>query len=164
MSENHENPSASRPGLFAELAQLAAERTLLITVSTVDGGLLCVNFVPKRLMPSEDDALATPLCLTGTPAELDRDMVGQIRGYVAAHRALSSNLKEAQRQMDEAANLAHKKMSRAKATDSRSITRTPTESGSVGSATEVATSTDQRPLPLFEAAEGAEGSRLDTRP
>ena len=115
MSENHENPSASRPGLFAELAQLAAERTLLITVSTVDGGLLCVNFVPKRLMPSEDDALATPLCLTGTPAELDRDLVGQIRGYVSAHRALSSNLAEAQQAMAEASKRAREESAKRRA-------------------------------------------------
>jgi PRTRC genetic system protein E len=155
MSENHENPSASRPGLFAELAQLAAERTLLITVSTVDGGLLCVNFVPKRLTASEDDALATPLCLTGTPAELDRDMFGQIRSYVAAHRALSSNLAEAQHAMAEASKRAREETSkrRAKPADRKPEGQNNIEGQKVRDEAQSNASTGQPSLALFDQPE-----------
>ena len=99
-------PVAEKRGMFSELMPLAAERILLITVSKVDEQTLCVNFVPKQLKSSENDALTTPLCLRGTPAELDQHLVEQVRSYVASHAALASDLAQVQQEMDEAAKKA----------------------------------------------------------
>jgi PRTRC genetic system protein E len=160
MSENQEGQSAAGRGLFAELAQLAADRPLLITVSTVDGGLLCVNFVPKRLNPSEDDALTTALCLTGTPEELDRDLVGQVRGYVAAHRTLSTNLTEVQQAMAEASKRARDESAkrRVKPADRKQEIRSSgTEKGSDGAPS--STSTTHPALSLFDQPEQQDAAK-----
>ncbi|MCW5979608.1 MAG: PRTRC system protein E [Bryobacteraceae bacterium] len=99
-------PVAEKKGMFSELMPLAAERILLITISRVDEQTLCVNFVPKQLKSSENDALTTPLCLRGTPAELDQHLVERVRSYVASHAALASDLAQVQKEMDEAAKKA----------------------------------------------------------
>ncbi len=96
-------PVAEKKGMFSELMPLVAERVLLITVSKVNEQTLCVNFVPKQLKSLENDALTTPLCLRGTPAELDQHLVDQVRSYVASHAALASDLAQVQQEMDEAA-------------------------------------------------------------
>jgi hypothetical protein len=43
---------------------------------------------------SGDDALTTPLTVTGTPDELDRDFAGQLVGFTDAFVKLGSNLAE----------------------------------------------------------------------
>ena len=76
MTETNQGGQGSG-GLFSQLAPMAAERTILMTISMADGGALCVTFIPKRLKPSEDEALVAVLCITGTPEELDCDLVSQ---------------------------------------------------------------------------------------
>lgn len=69
--------------MFTELEPLLADRTLVLTLSAAPGGLIRANVIPKCL--KEDDAaekaLATPLSVTGTAADLDREFPGQIASY-----------------------------------------------------------------------------------
>jgi hypothetical protein len=51
--------------MFAELMDLAAGRTILITVARIDDATLCVSFIPRQLNATENAALATPLCRRG---------------------------------------------------------------------------------------------------
>ena len=102
---NNEN-GTERTGIFTELMPMLGERTILITVAKTDEKTLCVNFVPKQAKAGENEALTTPLCVTGSPEELDRDLVAQVRGFAASHAALSSNLADVQREMNEAAKKA----------------------------------------------------------
>lgn len=104
-NESNETAAAGGKGMFSELMPMAAQRTILITISRLDEQTLCVNFVPK-VNGTENGALATPLCLKGTPAELDQHLVDQVRSYVAHHAAMASDLEEARREMDEAAKEA----------------------------------------------------------
>jgi PRTRC genetic system protein E len=106
LEETSNATTPARGGMFSQLMPLVAERTILITVARVDDRTLCVNFVPKQLKTVENDALSTPLCVTGAPEELDRELVAQLKVYVAGHVALSSNLAEIQKEMDEAAKKA----------------------------------------------------------
>ena len=55
-----------------------------------------VNVIPKRLKDGDsgDDALTTPLTVTGTPDELDREFAGQLVGFTGAFVKLGSNLSE----------------------------------------------------------------------
>jgi PRTRC genetic system protein E len=96
----------NRTGIFSELMPILGERTILITVAKTDENTLCVNFVPKQTKAGEHEALTTPLCVTGSPEELDRDLVAQVRGFAASHVTLSSTLADVQREMDEAAKKA----------------------------------------------------------
>jgi PRTRC genetic system protein E len=79
--------------MFRELMPILNGRQLLLTVSRVDDATLRVCIVPKRL---KDDAgengLCTPLTVTGTPEELDREFATQVSGYTASVVKLSSNL------------------------------------------------------------------------
>ena len=99
---------AARPstGFFAQLMPMLAERTLMLIVSKVDDQLLTLSVVPKRMKEGENTALATPLCCTGTPDELDRDLPAQLRDFVAGHVALSNNLAQIQSEREEAEKAA----------------------------------------------------------
>ncbi len=97
-------------GLFAQLMPMLADRTLMMIVSKADEQHLTVSVIPKRMRDSESAALATPLCCTGTPEELDRELPTQVREFVAGHVALSANLAEIQREREEAEKVAREEL------------------------------------------------------
>ena len=64
-----------------------------------------------QLMPMLAGTLMlTPLCCTGTPEELDRDLPAQLRDFVAGHLALSNNLAQIQREREEAEKAAREEL------------------------------------------------------
>lgn len=94
--------------MFQELMPLLSQRVLILTLSRVADGQIRVNVIPKP-MKSElqsDDALTTPLAVTGTPKELDEQLPRQLLEFVETHQELSSTLKSAKEQMDAAAKAA----------------------------------------------------------
>src|SRR5437868_6820940 len=96
----------SQPGLFAQLEPLLDHRAVLITVSKLDGDQLQVNICPRQLKEGENPALTIPLCVTGTAAELDADLVAQIAGFVSSHTGLNSNLTKIEKEIAEAEKAA----------------------------------------------------------
>src|SRR5207249_10562426 len=98
--------ATSHSGLFAQLEPLLAHRAVLITVSKLDGDQLQVNICPRRLKEGENPALTIPLCVTGTAAELDADLVPQISRFVASHIGLNSNLTAIEKEIAEAEKTA----------------------------------------------------------
>ncbi|MGH9440440.1 MAG: PRTRC system protein E [Terriglobia bacterium] len=84
--------------MFIELEPLLAERTLVLTISKIDHHAIRVNVIPKS--QSENDAaekaLATPLSITGSAAELDRELAVQLAGYTKAVLEMSSTLQQVQ--------------------------------------------------------------------
>ena len=97
-------------GFFAQLMPMLAERTLMLIVSKVDDQHLTLSVVPKRMKEGENAALTTPLCCTGTPEELDRDLPAQLRDFVAGHLALGNNLAQIQREREEAEKAAREEL------------------------------------------------------
>jgi PRTRC genetic system protein E len=97
-------------GFFAQLMPMLAERTLMLIVSKVDDQHLTLSVVPKRMKEGENTALTTPLCCTGTPDELDRDLPAQLRDFVAGHVALINNLAQIQREREEAEKAAREEL------------------------------------------------------
>src|SRR5437870_12333275 len=89
-------------GLFAQLEPLLVHRAVLITVSKVEGEQLQVNICPRQLKEGENPALTAPLCVTGTAAELDADLVAEISRFVASHVGLNSNLAALEEEIVEA--------------------------------------------------------------
>jgi PRTRC genetic system protein E len=65
-----------------------------------------VNVCPRQLKEGENQVLTTPLCLTGTAAELDTELASQISTFVAAHAGLNSNLAQIQKEIEEAEKTA----------------------------------------------------------
>ena len=82
----------------------------MMIVSKADEHHLTVSVIPKRLKDSENAALATPFCCTGTPEELDRELPTQVREFVAGHVALGANLAEIQREREEAEKAAREEL------------------------------------------------------
>ena len=97
-------------GFFVQLMPLLADRTLMVIVSKTDDQHLTLSVVPKRLKESENAALTAPLCCTGTPEELDRDLPTHLREFVAGQVTLSNNLAQIEREREEAEKLAREEL------------------------------------------------------
>ena len=97
-------------GFFVQLMPMLADRTLMLIVSKADDQHLTLSVVPKRMKEGENATLTTPLCCTGTPEELDRDLPAQLRDFVAGHVALSNNLAQIQREREEAEKAAREEL------------------------------------------------------
>src|SRR4029077_12376104 len=95
--------TATAAGFFAQLMPLLADRTLMVIVSKADDQHLTLSVVPKRMKDSENLTLTTPLCCTGTPEELDRDLPTHLRDFVAGGGRQRNNLDTNQRARGEAA-------------------------------------------------------------
>ena len=96
----------TQAGLYAQLAPLLDHRAVLITVSKLEGDHLQVNICPRQLKDGENQALTTPLCVTGTAAELDAELVSQISSFVASHAGLNTNLAAIEKEIAEAEKTA----------------------------------------------------------
>lgn len=92
--------------MFVELMPLLGERTIMITVSRVNQNSIRVNFIPSRKKEDENAALATPLSLSGTAEELDRELGSNLASYVEENLRLQSTLAEAKAEMEAAARAA----------------------------------------------------------
>jgi PRTRC genetic system protein E len=95
--------------MFQELMPLLAQRTLLLMISRVGADEIRINVIPQRLKSTntdQNDALLTPLSISGTPKELDEVLPAQLLEFVGAHLGLSSTLKSVKEQMDGAAKTA----------------------------------------------------------
>ena len=97
-------------GFFVQLMPMLADRTLMLIVSKADEHHLTLSVVPKRMKEGENAALTMPLCCSGTPEELDRDLPTQLCEFVAGHLALSNNLAQIQREREEAEKAAREEL------------------------------------------------------
>ena len=93
-------------GFFAELLPMLNDRTIMMVVAKADDSHLTVSVVPKRVKDDENPALTMPLCCTGTPEELDRELPTQVREFVGGYVTLSGNLAEIRREREEAEKAA----------------------------------------------------------
>ena len=82
--------------MFVELLPILRNRPLMLTLALVGDKAIQVNVIPKRLKDGDsgDNALTTPLTVTGTPDELDREFASQLVGFSDAFVKLGSNLSE----------------------------------------------------------------------
>jgi PRTRC genetic system protein E len=92
--------------MFKELMPLVRQRLVLITVSPIDDNQLRVNIMPKQIGEGENKALTTPLSVTGSAEDLDRDLPTAITEFVASHLTLKQSLDSAKAEMDAAAKAA----------------------------------------------------------
>jgi len=92
--------------MFTELMPLLRKRRLLLTVSLVEGDTIRATVVPQKASDTEDNALSTPLAITGTAEELDRDLPQQLVEFTGAHLQLQTTLASAKAEMEVAAKAA----------------------------------------------------------
>ena len=92
--------------MFKELAPYLRQRAVLLTVTHIEDDQIRVNVIPQKLKDGENAALTTPLTITGTADELDRDLPATLVNFVSAHLQLRNTLDRAKAEMDAAAKTA----------------------------------------------------------
>src|SRR5271157_274474 len=95
-----------RKTMFAELMPLLRKRRLLLTISLVEGDTVRATVIPQKASDTEDNALTTPLAITGTAEELDRELPQQLVEFTGAHLQLQTTLASAKAEMEAAAKAA----------------------------------------------------------
>jgi PRTRC genetic system protein E len=118
--------------MFKELAPYLRQRAVLLTVTHIEEDQIRVNVIPQKLKDGENAALTTPLTVTGTADELDRELPATLVNFVSAHLELRNTLVRAKAEMDAAAKTAQAEArSKAKTTAKKGPpkleTSTPTE-------------------------------------
>jgi len=92
--------------MFQQLAPLLRQRSVLLTVTSLEEDQIRVNVLPKKLADGENAALTTPMSFTGTAAELDAQLPDAIVGFVASHLELKNTLERAKEEIAAAAKAA----------------------------------------------------------
>jgi PRTRC genetic system protein E len=92
--------------MFKELAPLVRHRTVLFTVTHVEEDQFRVNVIPKKVTDAENDALTTPVSVTGTVEDLDRELPETLLHFVSSHLELKNTLERAKAEMEEASKAA----------------------------------------------------------
>ena len=101
--------------MFKELGPLLRQRTVVMILTRLEDETIRVNVIPRKLNESENDALTTPLSVSGTAEELDGELPSALVQFVGAHLELKNTLESAKEQMAAAAKAA-KVEARSKAT------------------------------------------------
>lgn len=92
--------------MFKELVPILRSRAIVITATALDDDQIRVNVVPKKIKDGDNDALTTPLSVTGTAEELDAQLATTLVGFVASHLQMKSALEKAKSEMDAATKAA----------------------------------------------------------
>ena len=92
--------------MFKELAPLLRQRAVLLTLTHLEDEQIRVNVIPQKIRDGENAALATPLSVTGTAEELDRDLPSTLVNFVGAHLGLKNTLDRVKEELDAAAKIA----------------------------------------------------------
>jgi PRTRC genetic system protein E len=92
--------------MFKELLPVLRDRAVLLTVTLVETDQIRVNVVPKKLKDGDNDALTTPLSVTGTAEDLDAELSSTIVGFVGSHLQMKNTLEKAKAEMDAASKAA----------------------------------------------------------
>jgi PRTRC genetic system protein E len=75
---------------------LLKQRAVIMTISDVGDGLLRINVIPRKVEGGIDEniALTSPLCITGSPDELDRELPRQLGSFTDSILKTATNLDE----------------------------------------------------------------------
>ena len=92
--------------MFKELAPLVRHRAVLFTVSHVEDDQFRVNVIPKKIADGENDALTTPVSVTGSVEDLDKELPETLLHFVSSHLELKNSLERAKAEMEEASKAA----------------------------------------------------------
>jgi PRTRC genetic system protein E len=92
--------------MFQQLVPFLRQRSVLLTVTSLEDDQIRVNLMPKKLKEGENSALTTPMSFTGTAVELDEQLPDAIASFVASHLELKNTLARAREEMDAAAKAA----------------------------------------------------------
>jgi len=140
--------------MFKELAPYLRQRAVLLTVTHLEEDQIRVNVIPQKIKDGENAALTTPLTVSGTAEELDRNLPATLVNFVSAHLQLRNTLDQAKAEMDAAAKSAQAE-ARAKSKTQANKTPARVETAPVAAVaqpTESVKPAPAKPASLFDAA------------
>jgi len=144
--------------MFKELGPLLRQRTVVMILTRLEDDTIRVNVIPRKLNESDNDALTTPLSVSGTAEELDSQLPSALVQFVGAHLELRNTLEIAKEQMAAAAKAAKAEV-RSKSTAKIATAKTE------ASAVETRKPADQAPRPAEpQRQEARNASLFDTGP
>jgi PRTRC genetic system protein E len=108
--------------MFKELAPVLRQRAVLVTITHLEEDQIRVNVIPQKIKDGENTALTTPLTVTGTAEELDRDLPATLVNFVGAHLGLKNTLDRVKEELDAAAKAA-KAEARSKSNTPKPVTK-----------------------------------------
>ena len=138
--------------MFKELVPILRSRAVLMTATALDDDQIRVNVVPKKMKDGDNDALTTPLSVTGTAEELDAQLAPTLVGYVASHLQMKNALEKAKSEMDASTKAAQAEARAKSKTATRSVlakTEVPQNASSAKPAEPVKPA-PQKPASLFD--------------
>lgn len=149
--------------MFKELAPYLRQRAVLLTVTHLEEEQIRVNIVPQKVKDGENVALTTPLTVTGTADELDRDLPTAVVNFVSAHLELKNTLDRAKAEMDAAAKAAQTEArSKCKAVSTKVAPKPePVKVSDSPKSSSQTPSESPRVAGLFDSTESVPGSGLD---
>ena len=149
--------------MFKELVPYLRQRAVLLTVTHLEEEQIRVNIVPQKVKDGENAALITPLTVTGTAEELDRELSATIVNFVAAHLELKNTLDRAKAEMDAAAKAAQAEARSKSKTQLTKLAPKPEPAKAFESAKPVPQTPSESPrvAGLFDSPESEPGPGLD---
>jgi PRTRC genetic system protein E len=142
--------------MFKELAPYLRQRAVLLTVTSIEEDQIRVNVIPQKLKDGENAALTTPLTVTGTAEELDRDLPVTLVDFVSAHLQLKNTLDRAKAEMDAAAKTAQADArSKTKASAKRELPKPETGAQEIPKPTQPVKAEPPKTASLFDAPASA---------
>jgi len=135
--------------MFKELVPVLRDRAVLLTVTLLDEDQIRVNIVPKKLKDGDNDALTTPLSVTGTAEELDAELSSTIVGFVGSHLQMKNTLEKAKAEMDAASKAAQ---AEARAKSKTTVKPVPPKTESTPPAATAKAAEPVKPAPLKTAS------------
>jgi PRTRC genetic system protein E len=150
--------------MFKELVPVLRDRAVLLTVTLVDADQIRVNIVPKKLKDGDNDALTTPLSVTGTAEDLDAELSSTIVGFVGSHLQMRNTLEKAKAEMDAASKAAQAEARAKSKTATRSVPAKTevTQNISPAKPAEPAKPAPQKPASLFDIPAPAATTTITT--
>jgi PRTRC genetic system protein E len=138
--------------MFKELLPILRDRAVLLTVTHIDEDQIRVNIVPKKLKDGDNDALTTPLSVTGTAEELDAELASTLVGFVGSHFQMKNTLEKAKAEMDAASKAAQAEVRAKSKTPAKSVPPNTevTQYAPTAKPTEPAKPAPQKPASLFD--------------
>jgi PRTRC genetic system protein E len=138
--------------MFKELAPYLRQRAVLLTVTSIEEDQIRVNVIPQKLKDGENAALTTPLTVTGTAEELDRDLPATLVDFVSAHLQLRNTLDRAKAEMDAAAKTAQAEArSKTKAPGKKELPKPETGAQEIPKPTQPVKAEPPKTASLFDA-------------
>jgi PRTRC genetic system protein E len=140
--------------MFKELAPYLRQRAVLLTVTHLEEDQIRVNVIPQKIKEGENAALTTPLTVSGTAEELDRDLPATLVNFVSVHLQLKNTLDQAKAEMDAAVKTAQ---AEARAKSKTQANKTPARietapAAAVAQPTDPVKPAPARPASLFDVA------------